>query len=235
MISILCECGETFDFRASTAAGPMPCPACRGIVRLAFRGAPVATATLHERLIVRAGPQGVGEQVFLAGDGPLHLGKLPGKQILLSGRLVSRSHCHLERVKGEWWVRDEYSTNGLYLNGTRIFAHALQDGDVLGIGEYEFMYRCRPHAGRNTNWAAAIVRHEVPLRVLDEPEDGDSSATIAVPLDAPAHFEISAECDQTLTPGTGVIDNDREHKSLPPLSRPRPVLPPGLSRPPRPR
>src|SRR5207249_905146 len=134
-----CECGEVSEVPASFAGEAVPCPACRAVLRLA--ALPEAAGPARERLVVRGGPGHVGEQIFLGGDGPLMVGKAAGKDIVLAGNLVSRSHCRLVRGPAGWRVEDERSTNGLFVNRTRVGRSELNDGDVLQIGEYELEYR----------------------------------------------------------------------------------------------
>ena len=48
---------------------------------------------------------------------------------------VSTRHAELRDVDGTWTVFDQGSTNGTFVNGTRISGHrALFDGDTLGLG-----------------------------------------------------------------------------------------------------
>ena len=133
----------------------------------------VAAAGGHKRLIVRSGPKSVGEQFVLVGNGPLEVGKLPGKHIHLPGNLVSRSHCRLGRTADSWQVDDQKSTNGLYVNGLRVASHALEEGDVLRVGEYELVFRCRQPAGASYAADAAASPFDLPIAIDDLPPDLD--------------------------------------------------------------
>jgi hypothetical protein len=53
---------------------------------------------------------------------------------------VSRHHCRLVYTQEGFFLFDEESTNGTYVNGKRITAHRLQDGDEIRIGETVMVY-----------------------------------------------------------------------------------------------
>jgi FHA domain len=55
---------------------------------------------------------------------------------------ISRSHAVLERQSDDWVVRDTGSSNGTYVNGTRLSdAHVLRPGDEIGLGASRVIYR----------------------------------------------------------------------------------------------
>ena len=90
-----------------------------------------------------AGGAAVGTQFFLGGVPDLAVGKGPACNVLLPGQLVSRVHAKLLRVDfgpSRWFVENNKSTNGLYVNGAPCDAHELVDGDVVRIGEYQLQY-----------------------------------------------------------------------------------------------
>ena len=62
------------------------------------------------------------------------VGRLPDNDVVLDDLLVSRHHAVLECVGGTWRVRDAGRANGTYLNGQRVAAAELVEGDLIGIG-----------------------------------------------------------------------------------------------------
>jgi hypothetical protein len=55
---------------------------------------------------------------------------------------ISRSHAVIERGSDGWVVRDAGSSNGTYVNGTRLSdAHVLRPGDEIQLGASRVIYR----------------------------------------------------------------------------------------------
>lgn len=57
---------------------------------------------------------------------------------------VSRSHCQIDLVNGELWVRDLESRNGTLVNGKRIIRAELTPGDQLTVGASTFEFSFEP-------------------------------------------------------------------------------------------
>jgi pSer/pThr/pTyr-binding forkhead associated (FHA) protein len=55
--------------------------------------------------------------------------------------LLSREHMELVRLEGEIRAEDLGSRNGVYLNGLRIHAVILRNGDVIQCGDVVFEYQ----------------------------------------------------------------------------------------------
>ncbi|MBI1753346.1 MAG: FHA domain-containing protein [Acidobacteria bacterium] len=56
---------------------------------------------------------------------------------------LSRVHAAIDRIGAIWWVRDLESANGTFLNGAPLLGNqgnALQDGDVLGMGDWRLTF-----------------------------------------------------------------------------------------------
>ncbi len=64
---------------------------------------------------------------------------------LTLSRKISRKHCCIAQVDNKYVVRDLGSTNGVFLNGTRIRKEAtLSVGDDLMIGDVRFRVQTEP-------------------------------------------------------------------------------------------
>lgn len=88
------------------------------------------------RLII-IGPEGRTEKEL----GPRNtLGRHPNNTHQILDRIVSKEHCHIERVDGGWQVRDLGSLNGTFLNGKKIDKAMLSDGDELMIGSTRIVF-----------------------------------------------------------------------------------------------
>jgi pSer/pThr/pTyr-binding forkhead associated (FHA) protein len=55
---------------------------------------------------------------------------------------VSKEHAAIEVAGQRYVVRDLDSTNGTFVNGTRVERALLKDGDRLGIGRVELTISC---------------------------------------------------------------------------------------------
>jgi pSer/pThr/pTyr-binding forkhead associated (FHA) protein len=63
---------------------------------------------------------------------------------LLKDKLTSRRHASVRYENGDYVLRDEGSAHGTLVNGEPLAAmrpYVLQDGDRVGIGEHEFLFR----------------------------------------------------------------------------------------------
>jgi len=91
------------------------------------------------RLEFIAGPL-AGQTLNLAGE-VTTLGSVAGSTIVLSDPAVSRKHAAIRWNGSEYELADLGSTNGVYVNGHRIPKKALTSGDVLRVGNTEFVFR----------------------------------------------------------------------------------------------
>jgi diguanylate cyclase (GGDEF)-like protein len=72
---------------------------------------------------------------FVLDKGPIRIGRGADNQIVLEGDSVSRRHAHIERRNNRWFVIDDGSTNGTYLNEEQIAREApLNNSDRLKVG-----------------------------------------------------------------------------------------------------
>ena len=65
------------------------------------------------------------------------IGREYDNNIVIDSKLASRHHCVIQKIKEAYFLKDENSTNGTFLNGQRIPADKyvlLHPGDKLTIG-----------------------------------------------------------------------------------------------------
>ena len=67
------------------------------------------------------------------------VGRSSGAEFTVDAALVSRLHCRLTAGAAELQVHDLDSTNGTFVNGTRVTDAILKEGDRLGVGRVEFV------------------------------------------------------------------------------------------------
>lgn len=66
------------------------------------------------------------------------LGRSPHCTIPIADSYASNEHARLEQRLGQWWLEDQQSKNGTYLNGTPIETPTvLSSGDLIRIGSLQ--------------------------------------------------------------------------------------------------
>jgi S1-C subfamily serine protease len=68
------------------------------------------------------------------------IGRSRGNTFRIDDESVSGNHARLEKRGEKFWICDESSTNGTYLNGRRIGEALLSKGDKVRFGEVEFEF-----------------------------------------------------------------------------------------------
>jgi hypothetical protein len=92
-------------------------------------------------LVVRSGGGRAGE-VFALESPEITIGRSPDCGIFLDDVTVSRRHAVLRRQDG-YWIEDQGSLNGTFLNRKRIESAQLSDGDEVQIGKYRMTFLAR--------------------------------------------------------------------------------------------
>lgn len=72
------------------------------------------------------------------GNAVLFIGRDPNSGIYIDASEISRNHASISFVDGKYILRDNGSTNGSFLNGTRISEGVLAHGDEIRFGPYVF-------------------------------------------------------------------------------------------------
>ena len=90
-------------------------------------------------LVVRAGGGRAGEHFLPAGDRTL-IGRSPDCDVFLDDVTVSRRHAVLVRRDGRFYIEDQGSLNGTFVNRRRIDAAELANGDEVQIGKYRLTF-----------------------------------------------------------------------------------------------
>lgn len=84
------------------------------------------------------------EERVQIGPGGIRIGRTAPAELILSDPGVSRAHCKVEFVAGELRVIDLNSTNGSYVDGTKVTGSAtLPVGSTLKVGTAELVYQIR--------------------------------------------------------------------------------------------
>jgi hypothetical protein len=98
------------------------------------------------------------------------VGRDPGCEIVVTDGSVSRRHARLEKRAGAWWVVDQGSANGTYVNSLKVAEQALKNHQELRFGALAFRVDVR----------------EDPEATVATPILADDSATVmAAPVPPP--------------------------------------------------
>jgi hypothetical protein len=90
-------------------------------------------------LVVRAGGGRAGEH-FSPRAERTTIGRSPDCDIFLDDVTVSRRHAVLVQRDGDFFIEDQGSLNGTFLNRERIESSRIEDGDELQIGKYRLTF-----------------------------------------------------------------------------------------------
>jgi pSer/pThr/pTyr-binding forkhead associated (FHA) protein len=96
----------------------------------------ISVSDMVPRLEAIDGPL-IGRTFYL--DKPVvSIGRLAENDICLEDSFVSRHHCVIRNVDGQYVIEDLNSANGTYVNGERVNACSLAEGDLIRIGASRF-------------------------------------------------------------------------------------------------
>jgi hypothetical protein len=93
-------------------------------------------------LVVRSGGGRAGETFRPEGQ-RTRIGRSPDCDVFLDDVTVSRNHAILVARDGSYYIEDQGSLNGTFVNRKRIDTAQLEDGDELQIGKYRLTFVAR--------------------------------------------------------------------------------------------
>ena len=100
--------------------------------------------------------------------GEVTLGRSPACNIVAESGAVSKVHARIERTVDRLVLKDLGSSNGTFVNGTKVMTALLSDGDVLLLGGVE-PFRVRIEMGEVTSGSG--IRRRVAGAELPEAEE----------------------------------------------------------------
>ncbi|MBO0784261.1 MAG: FHA domain-containing protein [Ktedonobacteraceae bacterium] len=148
------------------------------------------------------------------------IGRAPNSDILLSkDKLTSRRHATVHYKDGQYILQDERSANGTFVNGQQLdegAPHNLSDGDHIGIGEHELIYRAYREAGD--------IEDPPTMHVFEPPVEERSPVTSSdalVTVDANSKDEYATQ--DVAEPDMGSLVAEPAQPSVP--AEPLPSIP----------
>jgi hypothetical protein len=99
----------------------------------------LAEALEGPALVVRSGGGRTGESFRPAGE-RTQIGRSPECDVFLDDVTVSRNHALLLERDGKFFVEDQGSLNGTFVNRRRIDNVELENGDEVQIGKYRLTF-----------------------------------------------------------------------------------------------
>src|SRR5262245_2723255 len=87
-------------------------------------------------LFILEGPTHRGETIPLSGARCL-IGRNPECDLCLPNAAISRAHARIEQIEGKFYIEDLESSNGCFVNGTRITSRTLlRNNDQIRLANY---------------------------------------------------------------------------------------------------
>lgn len=111
------------------------------------------------RLVLKPGPMAV--ELY---ESDVLFGRHSQADVRLPLPDVSRHHCRFVFTGGQWYVFDQNSLNGVFVNDERVKRATLKHGDEVRIGGFTFvvdlrMGKSEPPARREARKAVRILRN----------------------------------------------------------------------------
>ncbi|MEZ0314069.1 MAG: adenylate/guanylate cyclase domain-containing protein [Myxococcota bacterium] len=198
---------------------------------------------MTSRLVPVADPENlVHQDVVLEGQN-FSFGRGLGNTVVLDDVQVSKNHAVLRRDEGHWVVHDLGSSNGTFVNGTRVLKHRLMPGDELELGGCRFTFQAdggspptmlqivpESREGKTSVLATRQVAAFEPVKRIDDAKRlrGDYErlrAAFAAVRELIAITDVRALCQRMLEvtfelvrAETGVVLLMDEHEELQPIA-----------------
>lgn len=125
---------------AAPAPAPRPSAAAEPATEPVARADPAATATTPRRLVITSGPR-EGVEIDLPSE-QLTIGRSSESGLVIRDDYTSTHHARLMLWGDNWVIQDLDSTNGTFLDGTRVtLPTAVPPGTPVTIGTTTFELR----------------------------------------------------------------------------------------------
>jgi len=171
--------------------------------------------------------ESAGIREFEIIDNEVHMGRELDNTLRLPDPSISRHHCVIRKVGGGFEIQDLQSSNGVLVNGNRVQASPLRDGDRITLGQVQLTFQDpRPEVAATV----AISAMEAPPPSGTVRMSADQLAAIhagKAPLEDEPKIQIQNQVATGPVPSTP--------RAIPPVAppapRPEPIAPPATSGP----
>jgi len=107
------------------------------------------------------------------------IGRKPHNDIHIDNLAVSSNHAKILTILNDSFIEDLGSTNGTYINGTKITKHALQNGETIVVGKHELKYvNAQADAGESEFEKTMIIRPDAAGMPEEEEADKELEKSI---------------------------------------------------------
>jgi len=131
----------------------------------------------------------------------LTIGRLPDNTVVIDNPAVSSHHACVFREGGDFIVEDLQSTNGTFVNETRVFRQTLHHGDQVLVGQHKLVFDERAAADLTGGENEVAISSQGDTVYLNKQEH---QRVLGVVLNAEARARTAG--DATATPATlGVL------------------------------
>ena len=113
----------------------------------------------------------------------LLIGRSEHNDIAIPSRFISRHHVLLVRHGSTTFMMDLNSSNGTFVNSTRVSNHVLLDNDIISLGNHRIKF-CDPFATSRGAITGTEFTDTATLRTLDDMRDlleEDNTAMLPIP------------------------------------------------------
>lgn len=96
------------------------------------------------------------------------VGRSEANQVFLKDIDISRKHCQILHEASGWVLRDLNSRNGVYVNGARVTAHPLKEGDVIQIAKAVLTFHDRAMENASGEATGRSTRTKTNIKKIGE-------------------------------------------------------------------
>lgn len=134
---------------------------------------------------------GESDQQFEFGSKPIIIGRVAESNIIVRDTFVSRVHCGISLVDGQFTLKDLGSTNGTYRNGARVFQSNLATGDKIQVGNTALVFEIDKDNGNAMLRQAPPAATPAATATSPMPRPGVKPVTIQIPKPGPPRLNAT--------------------------------------------